>query len=312
VNACDGWGYCRERNHSVVGGITDAIIQKFREEEAKRAQDGTGGAEMKEVTNYLQQAQASDFVMKRLADSEGLTTKDTVTPENAKEQIERRMSELVDLLATFPEMKGKIDPHAWSQLEIYSPNKLRWRDFSVQDKATWPTVPGQYMATIKGDSEAIDGHVIYSFDAYQTLVTVGEIDPDDGEDGSISISGPHDETQDFVIALCGPLRIPDYKEDEELEYDLTKPDLVKPPGGEVTVQLCFDALLLVDWVRPSSGTVVLPAWSNDDFERAYKIVEQWTQDDRDRAYDYAIRMHFMASDNEDVYVPEKPACLMAT
>lgn len=46
----------------------------------------------------------------------------TVNPDNAKEEIERRMSDLVDLLAFFGD--AKIDPRAWNQLLIYAPYQL--------------------------------------------------------------------------------------------------------------------------------------------------------------------------------------------
>jgi hypothetical protein len=242
-----------------------------------------------------------------------------VTPDNAKEQIERRISDLVELLGAFPEMKGQIDPRAWVHLLVYSPFKLRWVDFNAEDKTTWPQVLGTYAAMIRGDSEHIDGHCIYSFEPYQTFVEITEIDPDDGDEGRISLSSLGDEDEHTIMCLCGPLMIPRYEgSDDEIEYDLTKPDPVKPPSGKVTVQTCFDALLLIDFVKPTGESKyrrtsecpdIFPAWSNADFEDARKRVEQWTQDERDAAYDYAVRAHFKASDNEDVYVPERPACL---
>jgi hypothetical protein len=42
-----------------------------------------------------------------------------VTADNAKVEIERRMSELVDLLAIF--LDADIDPRAWRQLLTYAP-----------------------------------------------------------------------------------------------------------------------------------------------------------------------------------------------
>lgn len=44
-----------------------------------------------------------------------------VTVDNAKVEIERRMSELTDLLAIF--FDADIDPRAWQQLLTYAPNK---------------------------------------------------------------------------------------------------------------------------------------------------------------------------------------------
>jgi len=45
-----------------------------------------------------------------------------VTERNAKAEIEKRMGELVDLLALFVETE--IDPRAWRQLLIYAPAEL--------------------------------------------------------------------------------------------------------------------------------------------------------------------------------------------
>ena len=42
-----------------------------------------------------------------------------VTQANAKEEIERRMSDLVDLLALFIDIK--VNPRFWSTLLIYAP-----------------------------------------------------------------------------------------------------------------------------------------------------------------------------------------------
>jgi hypothetical protein len=43
-----------------------------------------------------------------------------VTPANAKFEIEKRMAELVDLLAVFA-VDTELDPRAWSRLLIYAP-----------------------------------------------------------------------------------------------------------------------------------------------------------------------------------------------
>lgn len=44
---------------------------------------------------------------------------ETVDSSNCKQHIEQRMSDLVDLLAMFPE--AEIDGRAWSALLIYAP-----------------------------------------------------------------------------------------------------------------------------------------------------------------------------------------------
>ena len=47
----------------------------------------------------------------------------TVTEANAEQEIEKRMGDLVDLLAIF--LDAPIDPRAWSQLLVYAPKDLR-------------------------------------------------------------------------------------------------------------------------------------------------------------------------------------------
>lgn len=79
--------------------------------------------------------------------------------------------------------------------------------------------------------------------------------------------------------------------DEDDGVDPTTPELLKPRGnaGVVSPDICFDALLLV------GDTAVTELQT-----------EAWTQEQRDKAYDWAMRMHLVASDNDDVYLPERP------
>jgi hypothetical protein len=53
-----------------------------------------------------------------------MTDANTVTTCNIVEQAQRRMSELVDILAGFPVEAKTIDERAWSQLLIYAPANM--------------------------------------------------------------------------------------------------------------------------------------------------------------------------------------------
>jgi hypothetical protein len=76
------------------------------------------------------------------------------------------------------------------------------------------------------------------------------------------------------------------------------PELLKPHGnnGIVSADICFDALLLID-LRHSPGVMEVAQ------------IAAWTQDERDRVYDWAMRVHLSAGDNDDVFVPQRPAIL---
>lgn len=45
----------------------------------------------------------------------------------------------------------------------------------------WPLVPGMYWVIFTGDSETVDGHVIYEFDDYQGIFTLRGHDEETGE-----------------------------------------------------------------------------------------------------------------------------------
>lgn len=76
--------------------------------------------------------------------------------------------------------------------------------------------------------------------------------------------------------------------------DPTTSELMKPRGnnGVVSADICFNALLLIG-----------------NFNVTEAEVATWTIEERDRAYDWAMRIHLHASDNDDVFVPEKPDCI---
>jgi hypothetical protein len=73
--------------------------------------------------------------------------------------------------------------------------------------------------------------------------------------------------------------------------DPTTRELFKPAGNEgvVNADICFNSLLVVG-----------------DVDVTEEQVATWTQDQMDRAYDWAMRVHLRASDNDDVFVPERP------
>jgi hypothetical protein len=88
---------------------------------------------------------------------------------------------------------------------------LKWHPFDKEDPSTWPTELGTYAVMISGDSESIDGHMIYEFGDYQTFANLVQLsrDPDDC---FISFSGTHDEDDHTIFAWYGPLVIPKYEE----------------------------------------------------------------------------------------------------
>lgn len=83
-----------------------------------------------------------------------------------------------------------------------------WKKFDHKDKATWPIEVGVYAVMVKGDSEYLDGHCIYSFDDYQTFA-----DCEVNEEGYI-LKGYHDEEAEFMFAYYGPIIIPKFVEIE--------------------------------------------------------------------------------------------------
>lgn len=72
-------------------------------------------------------------------------------------------------------------------------------------KTNNPTAEGHYRVMVSGDSESIDGHVIYSFEAYEAWAFFV---PD--EDGGY-FKGDHDEEDFTIFAYFGPIDFPNYK-----------------------------------------------------------------------------------------------------
>jgi len=95
------------------------------------------------------------------------------------------------------------------------------------------------------------------------------------------------ETADILDMISAELR---RKPDEE-GADPTTSELLKPNAndGAVNAAICFNSLLLVG-----------------DVDVRWETVSTWSQDQMDRAYDWALRVHLHASDNPDVFVPDRP------
>lgn len=83
----------------------------------------------------------------------------------------------------------------------------------------------------------------------------------------------------------------EYEKNQLEAVDPTTADLLKPRGngGVVDNEICYDALLLVGDTDPSLSKIAI-----------------WSQEQRDLAYDWAMRTHLRASDNDDVFVPQRP------
>lgn len=73
------------------------------------------------------------------------------------------------------------------------------------DKTNNPLTEGLYAVMVSGDSESIEGHVIYDFPDYQSFA---KFKPD--EDGGV-FAGEHDEEDFTIFAYYGPIVIPEYK-----------------------------------------------------------------------------------------------------
>lgn len=87
---------------------------------------------------------------------------------------------------------------------------MEWRDYNHEERETWPTEKGLYRVMVGGDSESIDGHVIYSFDDYATWANAKDDEDDEGNPCIRFGMGDHDEEPDFMFAYYGPINIPPY------------------------------------------------------------------------------------------------------
>ena len=69
-----------------------------------------------------------------------------------------------------------------------------------------PTVEGLYAVMVAGDSEYLEGHLMYAYNDYQTFATF-KLD----EEGEGRFTGEHDEEDSSIIAYFGPIVIPTYE-----------------------------------------------------------------------------------------------------
>lgn len=75
-----------------------------------------------------------------------------------------------------------------------------------ENENTFPTLEGWHRVMVSGDSESIDGHVIYSFDDYENWAYFTP-----NQDGGGRFVGIHDEDESVIFAFCGPITFPEYK-----------------------------------------------------------------------------------------------------
>lgn len=74
-----------------------------------------------------------------------------------------------------------------------------------RDTTEFPSVPGLYFVMISGDSESLDGHVLYEYSDYRTTAEF------DFNEGVPEFTCPHDEDQDWIFAYYGPVIIPEFE-----------------------------------------------------------------------------------------------------
>lgn len=84
-------------------------------------------------------------------------------------------------------------------------SELKW--IHRVDPAIFPDIDGWYRVMVAGDSESIDGHIIYSFGDYETWAQYKSHAPDEGG----SFIGIHDEDEHCIFAFCGPITFPKYE-----------------------------------------------------------------------------------------------------
>lgn len=68
-----------------------------------------------------------------------------------------------------------------------------------------PTIEGFYRVKVSGDSESVDGHLIYEYEDYETWAY---FTPDNDDSGVFA--GDHDEDNYNIFAWCGPFHVRPY------------------------------------------------------------------------------------------------------
>jgi hypothetical protein len=120
---------------------------------------------------------------------------------------------------------------------------LTWHKCDWDKPETRPTEPGSYAVMISGDSESVDGHVLYDFPDYQTFASVWV------EEGEVQIAPSHDEPIHTIFAWCGPLLVP--------KFDPTgRSERSTPPCEEIIDPAEIDAILAE--AEALSGTAQSP------------------------------------------------------
>lgn len=83
------------------------------------------------------------------------------------------------------------------------------------EEAPNPTEPGLYLIRQAGDSESIDGHVIYDYPDYEEFAEWAPAKPEEFEDFEGGYKGQWGNVMtgetEGVIAWCGPIHLPPYK-----------------------------------------------------------------------------------------------------
>lgn len=87
-------------------------------------------------------------------------------------------------------------------VQLVEQNRLQWRPCRWEDEKSRPTLEGNYVFRISGDSETDGPHVYYDFPDYTAN---GKVFTDDGE---VFAYGDTDEEPESIIAWYGPLTAP--------------------------------------------------------------------------------------------------------
>jgi hypothetical protein len=90
---------------------------------------------------------------------------------------------------------------------------LKWH--TRESSSDYPPAEGWYRVMISGDSESVDGHLIYSYPDYETWAHFAPASPASPEPfpGGYrgTFTGWRDEDDSTIFAYCGPILIPPYE-----------------------------------------------------------------------------------------------------
>lgn len=89
----------------------------------------------------------------------------------------------------------------------------------IEQQPAVPEKEGWYRVMHHGDSESIDGHVVYAFDDYEGWAYWTPASPDELEDDEDGYEGSwncvHDEESEFIFAYLGPFEFESFKKYEK-------------------------------------------------------------------------------------------------